>query len=188
VQTGTVAGTVRDSTGAIIPNATITVKSVDTGAVRNAVSGPQGAYTVPGLPPGNYEITIASGNFSPYKQAVQVTVGGVATVDGTLGLGSATTTVEVTAQEAGAEVNTQTEEVSQIVTPTQVAQLPSLTRNPYDFVGIAGNVSGGDRAMSSSNPQLVGSGQNSTDRGVGYSINGQRASGTEILSPTAQTL
>jgi hypothetical protein len=181
VQTGTVAGTVRDSTGAIIPNASITVKDLDTGATRNATSGPQGGYTVPGLLPGNYEVAIASGNFSPYKREVQVTVGGISTVDGTLGLGTATTTVEVVGQEAGVEVNTQTQEVSQIVTPAEVANLPSLTRNPYDFVGIAGNVSGGDRAMSSSNPQLVGSGQNSTDRGVGYSINGQRASGTELL-------
>jgi hypothetical protein len=181
VQTGTLAGRVRDSTGAIIPNASITVKSVDTGATRNATSGAQGGYSVPGLSPGNYEVTIASGNFSPYKQQVQVTVGGISTVDGTLALGAATTTVEVIGQEAGVEVNTQTQEVSQIVTPNEVANLPSLTRNPYDFVGIAGNVSGGDRAMSSSNPQLVGSGQNSTDRGVGYSINGQRASGTELL-------
>jgi hypothetical protein len=181
VQTGSIVGTVRDNTGAVVPNANITVKNQGTGATRNAVSGPNGSYTVPGLPPANYEVTVASGNFSPYKQPVQVTVGGVVTVDATLGLAAASTTIEVVAQEAGVEVNTQTQEVSQIITPTQVANLPSLTRNPYDFVGVAGNVSGGDRAMSSSNPQLTGSGQNGTDRGVGYSINGQRASGTEIL-------
>jgi Carboxypeptidase regulatory-like domain len=181
VQTGSIAGTVRDNTGAVIPNANITVKNLGTGATRSATSGPNGGYIVPALPPANYEVTIASGNFSPFKQNVQVTVGGFSTIDATLGLAAASTTVEVNAQEAGVEVNTETQEVSQIVTPAQVAQLPSLTRNPYDFVGIAGNVSGGDRAMSSSNPQLVGSGQNNTDRGVGYSINGQRASGTEIL-------
>ncbi len=181
VQTGSIAGTVRDNTGAVVPNANVTVKNLATGASRSVVSGPNGGYTVPGLPPANYEVTVASGNFAPYKQNVQVTVGGFSTMDATLGLAAASTTVEVTAQEAGVEVNTQTQEVSQIITPAQVENLPSLTRNPYDFVGVAGNVSGGDRAMSSSNPQLTGSGQNGTDRGVGYSINGQRASGTEVL-------
>jgi outer membrane receptor protein involved in Fe transport len=181
VQTGTITGTVRDKTGAVIPNAHVTIKNLDTGATRDTVSNGQGGYTVPGLPPGNYELNVAAGSFSNFKQTTAVTVGGIATVDATLGLAEASTTVEVTAQQEAVQVNTQTQEVSQIITPTEVAQLPSLTRNPYDFVAVAGNVSGGDRAQSSSNPQLVGSGQNNTDRGVGYSINGQRASGTEIL-------
>jgi len=47
--------------------------------------------------------------------------------------------------------------------------LPSLTRNPYDFVALAGNVSGGDNATPNAN-----GGQNQTARGKGYSINGQR--------------
>src|SRR6201998_1702759 len=181
VQTGTITGTVHDNTGAVIPNAHVTIKSLDTGATRDTVTNGQGGYTVPGLPPGNYEVNVAAGSFSNFKQATAVTVGGVAPVDATLGLAATSTTVEVTAQQEAVQVNTQTQEVSQIITPTEVAQLPSLTRNPYDFVAVAGNVSGGDRAESSSNPQLVGSGQNTTDRGVGYSINGQRASGTEIL-------
>src|SRR5690349_19489943 len=53
-------------------------------------------------------------------------------------------------------------------------QLPSLTRNPYDFVQVSGNVSGGDRTAS-------GFDQNTTNRGVGVAINGQRTSGTEVL-------
>jgi Carboxypeptidase regulatory-like domain len=181
VQTGTISGTVRDSTGAVIPNAHVTIKNLDTGATRDTVTNAQGGYTVPGLPPANYQVDVAAGSFSNFKQNVAVTVGGFATVDATLGLAAASTTVEVSAQQEAVQVNTQNQEVSQIITPTQVAQLPSLTRNPYDFVAVAGNVSGGDRAQSSSNPQLVGSGQNNTDRGVGFSINGQRASGTEIL-------
>jgi hypothetical protein len=78
--------------------------------------------------------------------------------------------------EGGVEVNTQTQELSQVVDTEQLAQLPSLTRNPYDFVGISGNVSSGDNTSTSSS-----SGQNLTNRGVGYAINGQRESGTEIL-------
>ncbi len=98
-----------------------------------------------------------------------------------LGRAGASTTVEVSSEAAGVEVNTQTQETSQVISQQQIAQLPSLTRNPYDFIALAGNVSGGDRSSQSGNSQTSGGGQNSTDRGVGFSINGQRSSGTEIL-------
>ena len=102
-----------------------------------------------------------------------MTVGGHATLDAKLTLGSGATEVQVVA-EGGAQVNTETQELSQVVDREQIQQLPSLTRNPYDFVELSGNVSSGD----SSGPNKS---QNSTSRGVGFSINGQRSTGTEIL-------
>src|SRR5262249_29738490 len=123
VQTGTIVGTVHDNTGAVIPNAHVTIKSLDTGVTRDTVTSGQGGYTVPGLPPGNFGMGGSAGRFNNFKQGTAVTVGGVATVDATLGLAAASTTVEVTAQQEAVQVNTQTQEVSQIITPTQVAQL-----------------------------------------------------------------
>jgi hypothetical protein len=73
----------------------------------------------------------------------------------------------------GSQVNTDSPEISEIISPQQVGELPSLTRNVYDFVAISGNISNGDAAQ--------GHVQNSASLGVGYSINGQRSSGTEIL-------
>jgi hypothetical protein len=181
VQTGSISGAVRDNAGAVIPGASITATNLDTSAVRTVQSNSLGVYTIPGLSPGIYEVSITSGNFAPFKQKSQVTVGGTTTVDATLGVGAASTTVEVTAETAGVEVNTQTQEQSQVINQQQIAQLPSLTRNPYDFVALAGNISGGDRSSEAGNTQTSGGGQNSTDRGVGFTINGQRASGTEIL-------
>ena len=181
VNYGVISGTVRDKAGAVVPDATVTAKNLDTSYERTVQTNAQGYYTIPALPLGQYEVTIASKDFTPHKDRAQVTVGGLATVDATLGVAAASTTVEVTAQSAAVEVNTQTQEQSQIVSEEQIAQLPSLTRNPYDFVALAGNVSGGDRSSQSGNPQTSGGGQNSTDRGVGFYLNGQRASGTEIL-------
>jgi len=181
VHTGSIAGTVRDNAGAVVPNATVTVRSLETNAERTTQSSAEGSYNLVALPPGSYEITIACGNFAAFKQKAAVSVGGTTTVDATLGVAAASTSVEVTAEAAGVEVNTQTQEQSQIITPEQVAELPSLTRNPYDFIALAGNVSGGDRSSQSGNPQTSGGGQNNTDRGVGYFINGQRSTGTEIL-------
>jgi Carboxypeptidase regulatory-like domain len=181
VHTGSIAGTVRDKAGAVVPNATVTATNTETGAERTVQSNAEGAYIIVALPPGDYEITVTSGNFAAFKQKAAVTVGGTVTVDASLGISGGATSVEVTAEAAGVEVNTQTQEQAQVITPEQVAQLPSLTRNPYDFIALAGNVSGGDRSSQSGNPQTSGGGQNMTDRGVGYSINGQRSSGTEIL-------
>jgi hypothetical protein len=62
-------------------------------------------------------------------------------------------------------VNTQTQELSQVIDATQLAQLPSLTRDPYDFVALAGNISNGDNTTVNGN-----SGQNINNRGVGYAM------------------
>jgi outer membrane receptor protein involved in Fe transport len=185
VDTGTLSGEVKDTSGASVPEAMVTVRNTATGATRVVQTGSDGVYTVPGLAPALYEVTVSKTGFADYKVQAPLTVGGHVTLDAPLSVSQVSTTVEVVGV-ATTEVNTQTQEVSQIVTPEQVANLPSLTRNPYDFVGLAGNISGGDRSVSSGNPQIGGSGQNSTDRGVGYSINGQRASGTEILLDGAE--
>jgi len=179
VEAGSVSGTVKDLTGAVVAGATVTGKNLATGAERTVQSGENGQYNFTGLNPGTYEVTVASAGFAVFKGRVEVTVGGRATLDAQLSISNQATTVEVVA-EGGTEVNTQTQEISQVITQEQVQQLPSLTRNPYDFVAIAGNVSGGDRT-SSGNPQTSGGGQNNTDRGVGFSLNGQRSSGTEVL-------
>jgi hypothetical protein len=181
VNTGVISGTVHDKAGAVLPGATISARNVDTSFERSTETNAQGTYVLPALPIGTYEVTIQSHDFAPYKQRAQVTVGGQTAVDANLGVAAALTTVEVSSQAAAVEVNTQTQESSQIISEEQIAQLPSLTRNPYDFVALSGNVSSGDRSSQSGNMQTSGGGQNSSDRGVGFNLNGQRASGTELL-------
>jgi outer membrane receptor protein involved in Fe transport len=191
VDTGTMTGTVKDTSGAVVPDAMVTVRNTATGATRVVQSGADGVYIVPGLAPALYDVTISKTGFADYKTQVTITVGSHVTLDVPLSVSQVSTTVEVVAVAGGgAEINTQTQEISQIVTPEQVLNLPSLTRNPYDFVALAGNVSSGDKSMSSNNPQLAnGGGQNTTDyRGVGFSINGQRLSDTEVLLDGAENL
>lgn len=172
--TGQIAGNVTDGSGAVVPNAKVTVRNLGTNATRSATSTATGAYLITNLIPATYEVTVpAVGGFSAYKAEVEVTVGGKVTLDVRLAVTQSNTTVEVAA-EGGVEVNTQSQELGQVIDQTQVSQLPSLTRNPYDFVQISGNVSSGDAG---SNNQA----QNASTRGVGFSLNGQRSSGTEIL-------
>jgi hypothetical protein len=180
-ETGTIAGTVTDSTGAVIPGASVTAKSASTGAERSTKAGATGQYLIQSLLPGLYDVTVSSGNFAAFKARAEVTVGGKVTVDAQLSVSGQTTTVEVVG-EGGVAVNTQSQELSQLVDSTQMSQLPSLNRDPYDFVALSGNVSNGDITSNGGAPNPVTSvGQSITGYGVGYSINGQRETGTEIL-------
>ena len=181
VETGSINGIVSDSTGAVIPGATVTAKSVNTGAERTVKTGGAGDYLIQDLLPGLYDVTANSSGLAPFAGRVEVTVGGKATLDLQLSVGKTTAVVEVVGA-GGTTVNTQTQELSQIVDTTQMADLPSLNRNAYDFVALSGNVSNGDNTSITQAPDpLVTTGESLTSRGVGYSINGQRNSGTDIL-------
>src|SRR5205807_4597807 len=135
---------------------------VGTNAVRSVTSNSAGSYVVTGLQPANYEVTVTGAGFHPYTTRVEVTVAAKVTVDPKLSVTQENTTVEVTA-EGGAQANTQTQELSQIVNATEVAQMPSLTRNPYDLVALAGNVSAGDSTNSGDSRNAgTGNSQNAT--------------------------
>jgi outer membrane receptor protein involved in Fe transport len=144
--------------------------------VRAAATNQSGLYSVPDLPIGVYEVTIEATGFAAYKGKVEVTVGSTVTFNAALKVGSATEVVEVTAGESEvAKVNTENQTLSNTITAREVVELPSLTRNPYDFVKTSGNVSEGGYGGSAMG------GQGLTLRGAGVSINGQRAASTDLL-------
>lgn len=171
--TAEVSGTVTDPSGAIVPGAAVTLRDTDTNAERTVTTNPNGIYSFTNLQPAPYALEASRTGFSAYKAAVVVTIGGHFTIDPKLQVSNTNTVVEVSADQT-AQVNTQTPEVSQVIDQTQLTQLPSLTRNPYDFVALSGNISSGDNTAS-------GAAQNGANRGVNFSLNGQRNSGTEIL-------
>lgn len=180
IESGTISGTVRDSSGAVVAGASVTTRNVATSAERTVQAGDNGQFIIPGLSPGTYEVTVTNSGFAPFKARVEASVGGRTTVDAQLSVSGQVTTVEVVSAEA-TTVNTESQEISEVISPAQIAQLPSLNRNVYDFVGTAGNVSSGDR-MGSASDQTTGT------RGVGYVINGQRSSGSEILLDGAENV
>ncbi|MGE5049431.1 MAG: carboxypeptidase regulatory-like domain-containing protein, partial [Deltaproteobacteria bacterium] len=82
--TGQVTGVVRDSTGAVVPGATVTVTAAD-GAEHEATTSADGSYTVSGLPPGNYSVSATHfGSRTAPQQSQAVAAGGTLTVDFTL--------------------------------------------------------------------------------------------------------
>ena len=96
--TGEIAGVVKDPTGAVIQNASLTLKSLDTGATHDAKSGASGEYRFSLLKTGHYAVTVSQPGFQKLEQSVEVTVGSVVTLDLTLTVGQSTQTVEVTGE------------------------------------------------------------------------------------------
>lgn len=162
-ETGQITGTVTDATGAAVPNARVTVRSVGTGSTRVVTTSDDGSYNVTNLLPGEYSVGVNSQGFTQAERRVVVQVGTRAGQDFRLDVATATATVEVT--ESAAQVNTETQTLSTVVTQNQIRELPNLTRNPYQFVALAGNIS--DAGMGT--------------RGAGFAINGQREASTNIL-------
>src|SRR5215471_9240345 len=93
-----VNGAVRDASGAVIPDAQITITNTDTQAQRKTTSNAEGGYVVPLLPPGNYAISVAKTGFQPLVcSGVRLEVDQVATINLVMQVGNVTQAVEVVA-------------------------------------------------------------------------------------------
>ena len=164
-ETGQISGKVVDPAGAAVAGASVTAKSVESGTERTVTTDSEGSYTITNLQPGIYDVTATGTGFQPGTQRAQVTTGGRVSLDVPLGITTVGGEITVVAGEGGVEVNTQTQELADVVSSTQHRELPTITRNPYALVAISGNVSPGDPS----------------GRGTGFAINGQRAASTSIL-------
>ena len=100
-QTGTVAGTVKDSTGAVLPGVTVEIVSVDRGnvTVASTTTDSVGVYRFPGLVPGKYEVKGTLQSFTPGGvKGIDLRLGQILTVDFALSVGGTAESVQVTAE------------------------------------------------------------------------------------------
>ena len=132
-------GTVRDSEGAVIPDATVTLTNQDTNQTFTLHSNSSGEYANPSLSPGRYSVTVEHEGFQKSVQTgIVLTVSQDATLNLTLNPGNVTETVNV---EAGAElINTTTAEISTVVDEHAVSQLPLNGRDPSSLVFLSPGV------------------------------------------------
>src|SRR5512133_697614 len=120
-------GRVNDSSGAIVPDATVEVSNVDTGVRWPATTNNDGYFTVPLLPPGNYRITIRIQGFKEAARNVRLEVNQVARVDFTLEVGAVNETVEVTG--APPLLESSTASIGQTVQGEAITRMPLNGRN-----------------------------------------------------------
>ncbi len=97
--TGQIRGVVTDPTGAVLPNASLTVTSSALMAERKATTGADGSYLFDSLPPGTYQLTVTADGYKTSVQSkIVLTAGFTATISPTLVLGATAQTVQVTEQ------------------------------------------------------------------------------------------
>ena len=169
---GSLSGIVTDATGAVVAGATVTATDVGTNASRTIQTDTSGNYTISNLAPGTYSVKVSASGFGEIVQKAQLAPGGRAALDVQLKTAGTETTVEVSAQPE-TEVETQSSSLTQVVSAKRVAELPSLTRDPYDFVQTLGNVAQDSSSGTGGSDQIT--------RGAGVSINGQRSASTDSL-------
>jgi len=131
---GRISGSVKDSNGAAIPNASVTITNQATNLVRTATADSEGFYTATNLPVGSYSVAAVQNGFKHATQSgVAVTADARLTVDITLEPGQVTETVQISSV-AGETVNTTSGEVARVVDKRQVQNLALNGRNYMQLV------------------------------------------------------
>ena len=137
--TGTISGTITDSSGAIVPNASVTVINTDTGATRSLNGSGSGEFISTFLQPGHYEVIVSGAGFGKVdRKNLTLTVGQVLSVDVALPAASATT--EVTVTDESPLIDTEKTQVSQTISQEMVSNLPVNGRRYDNFVLLTTNV------------------------------------------------
>jgi hypothetical protein len=122
-QRGSIEGTVRDSSGAVLPGATVEARNVIRGGVATTVSDAAGLFRFPALAPGRYNLDATLQGFAPAKlENVELLLGQIKTVDLTLGVSGVAETVQVTAESPLVDVRQSARAVS--IRDEQVELLP----------------------------------------------------------------
>ncbi len=127
-ENASITGTVTDQTGAAVPGVTITVTQTRTGESRTTQSGGAGLYTIPALAIGTYDLKATAAGFQTYTKT-GIVVDEAATVRADVGLTVGAATATVTVQANALQVQSETSEVSNLITGSQVLQLSTNGRS-----------------------------------------------------------
>lgn len=119
---GTISGTVYDESGAVVPNAEVTIKFKATGAERKLTSGADGSFSAPALAAGEYEVTVTMAGFRTLRREATVATGAITTVDARMQVGQAAEVVSVEA--ATAQIAYESHSLDGVVTRQKIQELP----------------------------------------------------------------
>ena len=174
--TATLTGIVTDTSGAVVPDAHVTIHSLGTGLDRNLVTDKAGVYVAPSLQPGDYSVQAVSGGFAPFNvPKVTLDVDQSVTLNLKLGVEATAQTVEVQANSS--LVETQTMTVGQVIDRTTVQELPLNGRHFLDLTTLtpggvvadtAGSLTSASRGLGANSFLSAGNREDS----VNFQING----------------
>ncbi len=132
---GLVAGKITDPNGAVVPGSKVEIKNVETGIVSSAVTGEDGTYNFPLLPPGKYQLTVTKENFNTaVREGIEVRVADRLTLDVQLEIG---VTAMVTTIASGLTLETGMVNTGTVVTGKQISELPLTEGTAYQLATLA---------------------------------------------------
>ncbi len=137
--TGAMRGEVRDTQGAKVKDATVTLTSLATKIVRTATTNDAGIYQFSAVDPGEYKLTVTSAGFKTFEVGrASIELAATSTIDATLQVGGSGEMVEVTTAEP--LLDTASASGGQLFNKQQIQDLPNLGRNPFIFEKLDSNV------------------------------------------------
>jgi hypothetical protein len=174
--TATLSGSITDPSGAVVPQAKVTVHGIATGLDRVVTSDSAGDYTVPSLLPGNYSVTVEASGFAIYRvTSVTLQVAQTVTVNAQLGVASTGEVVKV--QGATPIINAATVTMSQVIDQKTVQQMPLNGRHFLDLTNltpgtvvppVTGSLTSASRGLGANSYDTAGQREDS----VNFMING----------------
>ncbi len=167
-------GQVTDSTGAVIPNATVTLRDTERGTTRTAVTDENGEYIFLGIQPTDYEIKVeaAGGNFAANTTRVTLTIGQQANIPIQLTAGGVAAQVDITSGDEVVEV--ERTQQSTVITPREILTLPLSRRNYLDLALLTPGVSDSDNISDASDARVA------QGRSSGLSFGGNNGRGNLV--------
>jgi hypothetical protein len=133
--TGSILGYVHDSSGAVLPNATLTIVQSSTGYTRTATTDASGEYTILALPPGNYRLTASMAGFeNGVVDNINLNVNDALKFDFSLKIGNVSQTVSVDASTM--QVDTATTSMGTTITSSQILSMPLNGRSYLDLLSL----------------------------------------------------
>src|ERR1700680_566097 len=181
--TGDLQVNVSDQSNAGIPNATVTVRNVDTGATRNTATDATGQIRVSQLEPGRYEVKVASPGFTTNTEVVQIVSGGSSTLPFTLTVSS--TNEQIVVESVATPINTVNPQLQGTVENTSIRDLPLVSTG---VLGLAPTMPG-IISVTPNNPFLgLGSYNSNGGRGRGNNITLDGATSTDVSTTGSAAL
>ncbi|HEY1159686.1 MAG TPA: carboxypeptidase regulatory-like domain-containing protein, partial [Terracidiphilus sp.] len=163
---GTLAGTVTDPSGAAVVGAAVSLKSLDTEAVRTTLTISNGSYRIESVPPGTYSVTVKAAGFAEtVVDGLSIPASVITTSDVVLKLGTKSDVVEVKADNSS--INTDNAQISGTISTAEISNLPLNSLSAY--------------SMALTLPGVTSAEQGGFSNGVNFTVGGGRPRANNFL-------
>ncbi|HXA52318.1 MAG TPA: TonB-dependent receptor [Candidatus Acidoferrum sp.] len=179
IRSGTITGSVKDATGAMIPNAEVTLVQVETNITAKSKTTDSGQFTFPYLAAGSYTVTIAAPGFAAFRETgLNVGTAQTVRVDAELKVSNVDASVEVHAEAA--TIQTDSTSVTGALQARAIDAIPNITQNPLYYAFLQNGVVPRNAATATTGDNSFGIGVNGRRQFSAVGINGGRAFTNDI--------